>query len=76
MIESQQALHPAIKYEIEVQEPGRVELSVPFAPGVRLIIFVIQDNEPVDAFADLVAAAGSSTAFWDNPLDDEDWNNA
>ena len=27
-----------------------------------------------DEFADLVAAAGSSTGFWDNPLDDEDWN--
>ena len=23
---------------------------------------------------DLLAAANSSTAFWDNPYDDEDWN--
>jgi len=27
-------------------------------------------------FDDLVAAAGSTLDFWDNPLDDEDWNAA
>jgi hypothetical protein len=25
---------------------------------------------------DLVGAASTSTDFWDNPWDDEDWNNA
>lgn len=25
---------------------------------------------------DLVAAAGTSLSFWDNPMDDEDWNDA
>jgi hypothetical protein len=76
MIESQQTRQSAIKYEIEVQEPGRVEISGPFAPGAHLIIFVIQEDPLDDPFADLVAASASSTAFWDNPLDDEDWNNA
>jgi hypothetical protein len=30
----------------------------------------------VDHIADLSAASQSSNAFWDNPLDDDDWNNA
>jgi hypothetical protein len=29
-----------------------------------------------DALNDLIGAAQSSTDFWDNPCDDEDWNNA
>jgi hypothetical protein len=62
----------ALKYEVEVHEPGRVELDVPFAPGSRLLVFVIQDL--TDAFSDLLSAAQSSLEFWDNPLDDEDWN--
>jgi hypothetical protein len=62
----------ALKYEVEVHEQGRVELDVPFAPGARLLIFVIQDM--TDSFHDLLSAAHSSLEFWDNPLDDEDWN--
>lgn len=62
----------ALKYEVEVHEPGRIELDVPFAQGARLLIFVIQDT--ADAFSDLLSAAQSSLDFWDNPLDDEDWN--
>ena len=27
-----------------------------------------------EAFDDLTAASESSLKFWDNPLDDEDWN--
>ena len=76
MIETTRTLQPAIQYEIEVQASGRVELPVPFAPGTRLIVFVIQTNSPAESFDDLTAASTSSTDFWDNPLDDEDWNNA
>jgi hypothetical protein len=64
----------ALKYDLEVREKGRVELHVPFPPGVRLTVFVIE--EPSDAFDDLVLASQSSLDFWDNPYDDEDWNNA
>ena len=64
----------ALKYEVEVRDQGRVEIHVPFAPGVRVIVFVIP--EPQETFSNLVAAAASSLAFWDNPFDDEDWNNA
>jgi hypothetical protein len=64
----------ALKYEVEVRDHGRVEVHVPFAPGARVVVFVVP--EPQEGLTDLVAAAESSLAFWDNPLDDEDWNNA
>lgn len=61
-----------LSYETEVREQGRAELRVPLAPGARVIVFVIPD--PSESFPDLVAAATSSLGFWDNPLDDKDWN--
>jgi len=62
----------ALKYDLEVTEDGRVELSVPFPAGARLTVFVIEAN---DVFHELLAAAESSLDFWNNPFDDEDWNN-
>ncbi len=64
----------ALKFEAEVHEHGRIELTVPYAPGARVVVFVVQ--EPADAMDDLVAAAQSSLGFWDNPYDNQDWNNA
>jgi hypothetical protein len=34
------------------------------------------DAEENDDLTDLAGTAESSTGFWDNPLDDEDWNDA
>lgn len=67
---------PAMKYEVVVQEDGRISLNVPFSPGKRVVVFVVQEQEIDDSFADLVNASESSLAFWDNPYDDEDWNDA
>ena len=39
-----------------------------------MTVFVVE--EPAERFDDLLAAAESSLSFWDNPLDDEDWNHA
>lgn len=64
----------AFKYDVEVRDKGRVELTVPLPPGARVIVFVIEAAD--DIFADLLSAAQSSLDFWDNPFDDEDWNNA
>jgi len=64
----------AFKYEVEVQESGKVELSVPLSKGTRVAVFVVE--EPEDDFSDRVSAAQSSLDFWDNPIDDEVWNNA
>lgn len=63
---------PILSYDVEATEGGRVEFSGPFQPGQRLTVVVIA--EPHSEFAELSAAAGSSLSFWDNPLDDEDWN--
>ena len=63
-----------LKYELEVGDQGRVELNVPFAPGARVVVYVRRESD--GDFADLMAAAESSLGFWDNPLDDEDWNDA
>lgn len=62
----------AIKTAATVGPNGRVELDLPLPPGtsVEVIVFV----PAPDDFSDLVRAAASSTSFWDNPLDDEDWN--
>ncbi len=63
-----------LRYELEVGDQGQVELRVPFAPGARVMVYVRREND--GDFADLMAAAESSLGFWDNPLDDEDWNHA
>jgi len=64
--------HGAMKYEAEVTQDGRVEVHVPLPSGSHVTVFVV----PEAAEDDLVSAAESSLDFWDNPLDDEDWNNA
>ena len=64
----------ALKYDVEVVEEGRLELHGPFLPGERIVVFVMK--EAADVFDDLLEAAHSSLNFWDNPFDDEDWNNA
>jgi hypothetical protein len=65
---------PAFKYELEVQDDGRLELKVPLPKGTRVTVFIAQ--EPLDDFSDLTLAATTSLDFWDNPIDDEEWNNA
>jgi hypothetical protein len=63
----------ALKYDVEVQEHGKLELTVPFSQGVRVAVFVVEKS---DEFGDLILATQSSLDFWDNPMDDEDWNHA
>ncbi len=63
----------ALKYDIEIREPGKLEIEVPFPAGTHVTVFVIESS---DRYTDLVAASESSLDFWNNPFDDEDWNNA
>jgi hypothetical protein len=35
-----------------------------------------EGRELADSFDDLLSASQTTLDFWDNPLDDEDWNNA
>jgi hypothetical protein len=64
----------AIKYEATVTQDGRIDLPVPFPAGSRVVVFVV--DQSAEGFEDLVSASQTSLGFWDNPLDDEDWNNA
>lgn len=64
----------ALKYEIEVLDHGRLVLEVPLPAGARVVVFVVPEAD--ESMVDLVTAAETSLAFWDNPLDDEDWNAA
>jgi hypothetical protein len=74
MIATNSGPQAALKFETEVGSDGRLELQVPSVAGEREVVFVIP--EPAEPFDDLTVAAESSLDFWDNPLDDEDWNNA
>jgi hypothetical protein len=62
----------AYKYEIEVQPGGKVEVTTPIPPGSKVEVLVLAPE--ADEFADLLGAATSSTDFWDNPIDDAEWN--
>lgn len=40
------------------------------------VVKIEHSEPPADEMADLLAAAGTSLDFWDNPIDDEVWNRA
>jgi hypothetical protein len=63
-----------LKYELEVGDHGRLEMKLPIESGARVVVYVCR--ETADDCTDLIAAAESSLDFWDNPLDDMDWNDA
>lgn len=64
----------SLTYEVVASESGKLELLGPFQPGERLTVVVIPSS--VSEFDGLLAASESTLDFWDNPLDDEDWNAA
>jgi hypothetical protein len=63
----------AFKFDTRVGPGGKVDLTIPVPEGTPVEVLVLAP--PKESFEDLVSAAASSTEFWDNPLDDEDWNN-
>jgi hypothetical protein len=65
---------PSLRFDLEVPSSGRLEVQVPLPAGSHVTVYVVE--KPDDTFDDLLAASSSSTSFWDNPEDDEDWNNA
>ena len=64
----------SLRYDVEVPPGGRIELQVPLPAGSHVTVDVVEQAAP--AADDLLVASASSTAFWDNPEDDEDWNDA
>ena len=68
----------ALKYEAEVGANGEITL-----PSLRLdqgtpveIIVLVRDSDTASDYDGLLKASESTTAFWDNRIDDEVWNNA
>ena len=64
----------AYKFVATINPQGKVEIDVPLPPGTPVEVLIL--SPPEDTYADLVEAATSSLGFWDNAMDDEDWNDA
>ncbi len=62
----------AFKFQADVGPDGKVELNLPLPPGTHVEVLVLTPD--TEQFDDLVHAATSSTNFWDNPWDQEDWD--
>ena len=65
---------PPLRYDIEVPPNGRIEVQLPLPAASHVTVYVVE--KPEAELGDLVAASVSSTDFWDNSEDDEDWNDA
>lgn len=62
------------RYDLEVLPNGRIEVQLPLPAGAQVTVYVVEQT--VAELDDLLAASSSSTDFWDNPRDDEVWNDA
>jgi hypothetical protein len=63
-----------LRYDLEVPPDGRIELKLPLPAATQVTVLVLENSDA--ALDDLLAASISSTDFWDNPQDDEAWNDA
>ena len=65
----------AYRYDTEIQDDGKLELTrLPFNKGTYVEVILIERE--VDDFSDILRASTTSLGFWDNPVDDEEWNDA
>ena len=63
-----------LRYDVEVPPDGRIEVQLPLPTAAQVTIYVLEKSD--SEFEDLLTASVSSTDFWDNSEDDEDWNDA
>lgn len=64
----------ALRLQTKVTKGGRVNLPrLPLRQGEEVEVIILHSSLRVDP---LLQAAESSLAFWDNPTDDEVWNDA
>ncbi len=63
-----------LRYDVDVPPDGRIEVQLPLPSASHVTVYVVEGSD--EEFNDLLSAANSSTGFWDNPEDDEDWNDA
>ena len=62
-----------LQFDALVLSDQRIDVKVPLPAGQRVRVYILPEDEEL---RDLMRASESSTDFWDNALDDEDWNNA
>jgi hypothetical protein len=62
-----------LRIDAQVASDGRLEVLAPGLAGMSVTVIVARRSAEFD---DLAAASASSLGFWDNPFDDEDWNDA
>jgi len=63
----------ALKFYVKIGEEGRIELpELGELKGRRAEIIILPLEEK--NIKDLLLASESSLDFWDNPIDDEVWN--
>ena len=62
-----------LQFDAFVSSDQRIDLKVPLPAGQRVRVVIVPEDVEL---RDLMQAAESNIDFWDNPLDDEDWNNA
>ena len=66
--------HIELDEKMEVSDGDRLELKNPLSKRIRVVLFVVRES-PVN-FSDLMQASESTLEFWDNPIDEGDWNDA
>lgn len=62
-----------LRYDIDVPPSGRIELQLPLPTASHVTVYVVEEQREFD---ELLTASSTSTDFWNNPEDDEDWNDA
>jgi hypothetical protein len=63
----------ALKFYVKIGDEGRIELpELGKLKGRRAEIIILPLEE--EDVGDLLMASESSLDFWDNPIDDEVWN--
>jgi hypothetical protein len=70
---------PNLTFSTQVTPDGRIDLAVPLPPGSEVRVLVVQrtgTGNGEDLIRDFTTASLTSMSFWDNPQDDEDWNDA
>ncbi len=65
--------HETLQFDACVSSDHRIELQVALPAGQRVRVLVVPYDEELH---DLMRESESSLEFWDNSVDDEDWNNA
>ena len=64
----------ALKFRVAVKKNGRLEIPrLPLTEGANVEVIILEQQIDPD---DLLVAAQTGLTFWDNPIDDEVWNDA